>query len=81
MEPRFIFFQLSATWALPLNGFIVDCTPSPSPSAYLALRADDQVRRFINIHLHYITTHLSKVTEPETPDNAIYMTIRLKMSD
>ena len=24
------------------------------PSVYLALRANDKVRRFINIHLHYI---------------------------
>ena len=27
----------------------------PNPFVYLALRANDQVRRFINIHLHYIT--------------------------
>ena len=27
--------------------------PSPT-SVYLALRANDQLRRFINIHLHYI---------------------------
>ena len=26
----------------------------PPPSVYLALRANDLVRRFINIHLHYI---------------------------
>ncbi len=41
-----------------VNGFIVDCPPSPRsppPSVYLALRANDQVRRFIYIHLHNIT--------------------------
>ena len=27
----------------------------PPPSVYLALRANDEVRRFLNIHLHYIT--------------------------
>ena len=38
-----------------VNVFIVDCTPFPSPiSLYLALRANDQVTRFINIHLHYV---------------------------
>ena len=38
--------------------------PPPFPfSVYLALRANDQVRRFINIHLHYITT---KIESTET---------------
>ena len=37
-----------------VDGFIVECPPPP-PSVYLALWANDQVRRFINIHLHYIT--------------------------
>ena len=35
-------------------------SPTPTthpPSVYLALRANDHVRRFINIHLHYITLH------------------------
>ena len=31
------------------------CKKERDTSVYLALRADDQVRRFINIHLHYIT--------------------------
>ena len=41
-----------------VGGFIVAC--SPPPSVYLALRANDQGRRFINIHLHlhYITYDL-----------------------
>ena len=39
-----------------VDGFIVECPRSPPPlSVYLALRANDQVRHFINIHLHYIT--------------------------
>ena len=38
-----------------MNGFLVDPHPHPHPPLYLALKADDQVRRFINIHLHYIT--------------------------
>ena len=29
--------------------------PPPPLSVYLAIRANDQVRRFISIHLHYIT--------------------------
>ena len=37
-----------------VDGFIVEF-PSPPPSVYLVLRANDQVRCFINIHLHYIT--------------------------
>ena len=37
-----------------VNGFIVDPSPQP-PSVYLALRVNDQVRRFINIYLYYIT--------------------------
>ena len=39
-----------------VDGFIVECPCSlpPPPSVYLALRANDQVRRFINNHLHYI---------------------------
>ena len=42
-----------------VDGFIFECPlpPPPPPSVYLALRAYDQVRRFINIHLHYITLH------------------------
>ena len=39
-----------------VDGFIVECPRSPPPSVYLALRAIDQVRRSINIHLHYITS-------------------------
>ena len=41
-----------------VDGFIVECPHSPHPSSvYLALRANDEVRCFINIHLrlHYIT--------------------------
>ena len=34
--------------------------PAPPPSVYLALRANDQVRRFINIYLHYITLQLRR---------------------
>ena len=37
-----------------VDGFIVECPPPPL-SVYLAIRAIDQVRRFISIHLHYIT--------------------------
>ena len=40
-----------------VDGFIVECPPPPS--AYLALRANDQFRCFINIHLHYIPKPLS----------------------
>ena len=38
-----------------VDGFIVECPSTLPPSVCLALRANDQVRRFINIHLHYIT--------------------------
>ena len=40
-----------------VDWFIVECPRSPPPptSVYLALRTNDQVRRFINIHLNYIT--------------------------
>ena len=41
-----------------VDRFIVECPPTYPPlppSVYLALRANDQVRRSINIHLHYIT--------------------------
>ena len=37
-----------------VKGFIVVC-PLPPPPVYLALRSNDQVRGFINIHMHYIT--------------------------
>ena len=41
-----------------VDGFIVECPLPPlPPSVHLALRANDQVRCFINIHLHYITLH------------------------
>ena len=36
-----------------VDGFIIECPPPPS--VYLALRAKDQVGRFINTHSHYIT--------------------------
>ena len=36
-----------------VDGFVVESPPPPpAPSIYLALRANDQVRCFINIHLH-----------------------------
>ena len=38
-----------------VDGFIAECPRSRPLPVYLALRANDQVRRFINIHLHYIT--------------------------
>ena len=38
-----------------VDRFIVEC-PSPPPlSVYLALRANDKVSHFTNVHLHYIT--------------------------
>ena len=45
-----------------VNGFIVNPPHPPTPihthtpSVYFALRANDQVRRSVNIHLHYITS-------------------------
>ena len=39
-----------------VNGLIVDCrSPPHTPSVYLAIRVDDHVLCFKNIHLHYIT--------------------------
>ena len=45
-----------------VNGFIVDSSPPPPanphlPSVYLALRAKNKVRHFINIHLHCSTVN------------------------
>ena len=37
-----------------VNGFIVD-SHTHAPLLYLALRPDDQVRHFINIHVGYMT--------------------------
>ena len=45
------FLTLALPWELSFSRVHVPRIPS----VYLALRANDKVRRFINIHLHYIT--------------------------
>ena len=45
------FLTLALPWELSFSRVHVPRIPS----VYLALRANDKVRRFINIHLHYST--------------------------
>ena len=51
-----------------VNGVIADCPPPSLLSVYLALRANDRFRRFINIYLHYIFIK----------DSVAFVDIRLK---
>ena len=68
----YVFVCVRERVCVCVNGFIVDW--HPPLSVYLALRANDQVRHFINIHLHYIYFSLLSSLRRE-PDSCCELTI------